>query len=344
MSALLKATLMLLGAACVLLFAGAFPLTGAPAVYKSGPMLILGAAVGVLSLWGAWRISGGAWLRLAGGMLGAFLACDGVVAIGEFGAMSLSYARQGGPMWFGCIAMACTAAVGALFCVIFGWLALRMMDRRLWLAALHVCGALLLAAAFVDMSCETTQTLRLPVGEEFRGAGFSLRVQDFQVTHYPDDGAYALLRHTNGRWMPQGSVYEKDGAVTIDGRRMELADMRRATEGGREFLYMPGDQPVLLAKAMPAVREYRADCLLTVLRKGEPEQRQEILRVNEPITCAGHVIYLMSYSSAERAAKPTVTLLIRRAPGRWLALASMIGIIISTACWCFYPPERRAAA
>ena len=50
MSSWLKGGIMALGAACVLLLAGAFPLLGAPEVYRSGAMLLLGVITIILCL------------------------------------------------------------------------------------------------------------------------------------------------------------------------------------------------------------------------------------------------------------------------------------------------------
>ena len=89
MSKSLKATLMVIGAACVLLFAGGFPRLGAPEVYRGGAMLLLGVIGAVLSLWGAARLATGSLLRFLFGMLLAFFALAGVAVFLRYGAAAL---------------------------------------------------------------------------------------------------------------------------------------------------------------------------------------------------------------------------------------------------------------
>ena len=78
MTALLKGGIMALGAACVLLLAGAFPLMGAPEVYRSGAMLLLGGLTVLLSLWGGWRLAAGARGRLVFGLVCLFFTIAGL--------------------------------------------------------------------------------------------------------------------------------------------------------------------------------------------------------------------------------------------------------------------------
>ncbi|MBQ1960945.1 MAG: hypothetical protein II349_05425, partial [Akkermansia sp.] len=78
-------TLMLIGAACVLLLAGGFPLMGAPAVYHSGAMWLLGLLAALVSAVAGWRIAAGERLRLLGGLISVFFACSGLAVVWQFG-------------------------------------------------------------------------------------------------------------------------------------------------------------------------------------------------------------------------------------------------------------------
>ena len=95
---------MSLGAACVLLLAGAFPLMGAPEVYRSGAMMLLGGLVVLLCLWGGWRLATGLRWQLIVGLIFLFFTVAGLNMLVQYGAKAVEYAGIGGPMWAGAVA------------------------------------------------------------------------------------------------------------------------------------------------------------------------------------------------------------------------------------------------
>ena len=142
---------MALGAACVLLLAGAFPLLGAPEVYRSGAVLLLGALSVLLCFWGGWRLAAGARGQLVCGLVFLFFTVAGLNMLFLYGAKALEYAAIGGAMWAGFVGMGCVALTGVVFMAVFGFLCCRVMNKRiLWLAGAHWAVALLGIGAFVD--------------------------------------------------------------------------------------------------------------------------------------------------------------------------------------------------
>ena len=110
---------MLMGVALLLLLVGGFPLIGVPAVYHSWLMMVVGVVAVLLCLWGGWRIANGLRAQFVCGFICTFFACAGVVVLWQYGCRAVEYALLGGVMWFGALAMACTAVVGGLFTGIF---------------------------------------------------------------------------------------------------------------------------------------------------------------------------------------------------------------------------------
>lgn len=347
MSTLLKASLMALGAACVLLCAGGFPLSGTPEVYHSGVTLLLGMAVGVLCLWGAWRLAEGARLRLLFGMVSVFLTCAGVVAVWEFGALGVSYAAGGGSVigWFAVAGMGCLALVGLLSAAIFGFIALRLMSRALWLAALHVSAAMLLLGAYIDLAHEQRFPVRLPVGAVFsadeaklpHADGLKLELLSFETIRHTSGDSYTLYAHQEGRWQPLGTPQREGEELVLGEERWPAAALRRAPGVPQDFLLLPGAPPRLLVHNEPPVKEYRAQCRITYPYRGATATREETLRVNAPLSCDGWLIYLMNYRPMGE--KTLVELSLRRAPGRFPAHVGMLGLIICAVGWCFSPAK-----
>ena len=331
---------MVLGAVGVLLLAGGFPPSGVPGVYRGGAMLLAGLAVVALCLWGAWRLAAAQRARLLVGLVCAALAGTGVTGLCCFGAETCRLAAMGGAMWFGAVGVGCMAAIGALFAVIFGFLAWRVMHRRLWLAALHLSVALVLLGAGADALYCREQALSLPVG----GAGVALplskggsitpAVTAFDVVRYEDGDSYTLLRHEQGSWVQLGSPVRRGDAIVYEGESWPLADLRSVEGMPRHFLVIPGQPLRLLLKNEAPVKEFRAACRVTIRpAEGKPDEVQDFtLRVNAPVTCHGWQLYLMSYRPM-RDGSTHVELLARRAPGRFCALLGFLGIILSTICW-----------
>ena len=354
MTRLLKAGVMVLGAAAVLLLAGGFPLIGAPMVYKSGAMLLLGMVAALLSLWGAFSLARGRWVQLLFGMLFLFFAVAGVCVCWQFAGQGIKFAVQGGPMWMGAIGMFCTALTGLVFTAVFGYLTTRVMNlRHLWLAGLHLCLALLAIGAYIDFMYEERTTLLLPADGsvtatsvrtatgEILPLNFSLRVDSFSVSRY-DNETYTM--HTlNAAHPVKPQTVEKQGDKLILGEESwNVADLKQGPGAESPYLLLPGKPDRVIVQNPPAVRDYCATCRIETDHRGRAEVRQEELRVNEPISCKGWIISLMNYR--QMGTRHTmVQMQARRAPGRFASLVGMVGIIICTACWCWWKEKEEAA-
>lgn len=358
MSKLLKATLLLLGAGCVLLLAGGLPWGGVPGVYRGGLMIILGLVALAFCLWGAWRLARGHIARLLCGELCLFLACAGVVAVWRFGCSAASFPGEVDvdmavtAAIFGRVGLVCHALVGLLFAGIFGFLTLRLMTRRLWLAALHVWLAMLLLGANVDFCSELTLKMSAPVdasGEAYCAHGsdtemMRIAVVGFDVLRYEDAATYSLLRHENGAWQPIGAPERQGNELVLGEERWPMDSLRSAPGILQRFALLKGEPPRMLLENPAPVKEYRATCRITLQKAEGDEVREEVLRVNDPIYCEGYWIYLMNYTQPARFDEPVVVdLEVRRAPGRWLALFAMLGIIMCSFGWAFGRREEVAA-
>lgn len=338
-------TLMLIGAACVLLLAGGFPLMGAPAVYRSGAMMLLGLLAAVACAVAGWRIAAGERLRLLGGLICVFFACAGLAAVWQFGSQAVEMARLGGPMWFGAVGMGCTSIVGLLFTGLFGFFAKRAMHSRLWLAGAHWALVLIAAGAYLDYCGELRIPITMTAGSteklsEVRTAdgttlplGFTLTVEQFELTRY-DTRSYTLHRFAQGRWQAVCPLPESAGTLTLpDGKQVKVAELRTAPGMPHPFLLLQGEPAQLIMQDVAPVREYKALCRVDTLYRGRPETRRVTIKVNEPLSCNGWGVYLMNYR--DTATGTQVELLMRRAPGRLLALAGMVGLILCCAFWCW---------
>ncbi|MGN0865043.1 MAG: hypothetical protein ACI4P8_02730 [Akkermansia sp.] len=87
------------------------------------------------------------WLiRGAAGLLCLFFAVSGVLIAAQFGAEAWGYARVGGVMFWAAFAMGCTATVGLIFTLVFGYLSTRLFARSHWGAAAVLALALVVVA------------------------------------------------------------------------------------------------------------------------------------------------------------------------------------------------------
>lgn len=369
MSGLLKASLMILGAACVLLVAGAFPVLGVPAVYRGGVMILLGVVAALLAFWGGWRLSAGKHAQFLFGLVSLYFTTSGIITAWMYGGKAIEHALIGGPMWFGALAMACTMVVGLLFAGIFGFFVLKLMSPRLWLAGAHWCCTLIVLGAMLDFCAEKNAYIYATVGDgqkidhvvtaqgESLPLEFSLQVNDFAVTHYDaeptpqqyhlmileQEGEYVACIRSHDRWMPLPAGY-----LTTEGDSLKLGhrSFNKADIKPHPGLSMPC---LLVSEPVPAgvygtgtVKEYSADCSVYTDHRGRPETRQEQLRVNHPIACKDWHIYLLNYAYDHINNRVTLVLQARNAPGRWYALAGMVGLIICTACACWWRREKVA--
>lgn len=350
----IQMTLMVVGAACVLLLAGGFPLMGAPEVYRSGATMLLGLLAALLCAAAGWRIAKGERLRLFGGLICTFFACAGLAAAWQFGNQAVQMAQLGGAMWFGAIGMACTAMVGLIFTGLFSFLAKRAMYHRLWLAGAHWSLVLIALGAYLDFCGE----LRIPVSlaadsteklsqvQTTDGTtiplGFDLSIRQFELTRYATH-SYSLHRFEDGQWRTESTLTAQDGLLTLtNGDSIKITDLRTAPGVPHPFLLLPGEPARLIMQDMPPVREYKAHCQVDTLYRGRKETRQTIIKVNEPLSCKGWEVYLMNYRDTPTGTK--VELLLRRAPGRLPALAGMVGLILCTAFWCWSRPVQQQSA
>lgn len=367
MSTLLKSALMLIGAACVLLLAGAAPYAGVPEVYHSGPMLVLGVLAGLVSLWGAWRLSAGQRAQFVVGSISTFFVTAGVVTVWMYGCKAVEYIQMGGGGWFGALASACTMVVGVLFILIFGYFMLRLMKPRLWLAAVHLSCAFVVVGAFVDYCAEERAELAVPLGSQepitelttvagnTLPLGFGLKVDSFEISYYDEapltsrcshvlityaDGSYQPYLWSGKVWvpLPPGHYTVKDNVLEFGGRVFDLTKLRQYPQFTCPLLLESAPMPCGLASG-GTVKEYKAACTLETQHRGRPETRHELLRVNEPIACGDWRLYLQRYDYDPFSNTVRPVLLVRRAPGRWFAMVGMVGIIICTACWSFWRRE-----
>ena len=342
---------MLLGAACVLLLAGAFPLLGAPEVYRSGAMMLLGALVVLFCLWGGWNMVPGRRVQLLAGLIFLFFTITGLNMLFQYGAKALEYAGVGGAMWAGAVGMGCVALAGVVFMVVFGYLCYRVMNARvLWLAGAHWAVALLGIGAFVDAACEVRVPVTLPAdgkteltelflddGRHF-SLGFRLRVDDFTVQRY-DDATYTIYTFDKGRPGAAQPVERRGDALHLGEECWPVSALKSAPGMPHPFLMLPGQPARVLVQNPGTVRDYCAHLVAFTDHRGRPETHKAELRVNSPFTCKDWRFSLSSYR--EQGGQTEVLMQARRAPGRFAALCGMVGIIICTAVWCWWRKEER---
>lgn len=343
---------MVLGAACVLLLAGSFPLMDAPAVYRGGAMLLLGSLAVLLCLWGGWRLTGGRCTQLIIGLVFLFFTVTGLNMLVQYGGKALEYAGIGGPMWAGAVGMGCVALTGVVFMGVFGFLCLRVMNQRvLWLAGVHWALALLGIGAFVDAFCEVRVPVTLPAdgkteltelfladGRHFP-LGFRLRVDDFMVQYY-DDASYTIYTFENGRPGPAQPVERRGNMLHMGSESWPLSALKVAQGMPHPFLMLPGKPTRVLVQNPGTVKDYCASVVAFTDHRGRPETHKSELRVNTPFVCKDWRFSLSSYRQAGENTE--VLLQARRAPGRFAALAGMVGVIICTAVWCWWRKEEQS--
>lgn len=350
MPALLKLGLMALGAACILLLAGGFPLAGAPAVYSGGAMWLLGGLVVLLCIWGGWRLATGRRVQLIAGLVFLFFTVTGAVMLAEYGAKAVEYAGIGGPMWAGAVGMGCVALTGVVFMAVFGFLCYRVMNVRvLWLAGLHWAVALLGCGAVADALYEIRVPVSLPADAatelselktpegKVLPLGFRLRVDDFVVKYY-DDATYAMYTFENGRPGAVQSVGRSGDTLHLGSENWPVSALKSTPGMPHPFLMLPGTPARVLVQNPPTVRDYCAHVVAFTDHRGRPETHKAELRVNTPFACKDWRFSLSSYRQ-EAGGRTLVLLQARRAPGRFAALCGMVGIIICTAAWCWWRKE-----
>ena len=350
MTAWFKGGIMALGAACVLLLAGGFPLLGAAGVYRGGAMLLLGLLCILLCLVGGWRLVPGRRVQLISGLVFLFFTVTGLAMLVQYGTRAVEYACIGGPMWAGAVAMACTAICGVVFMGVFGFLCCRVMNQRiLWLAGLHWAVGLLGLGAYADMLWEVRIPVALPAdarteitelqaedGSRYP-LGFRLRVDKFEVSHY-DDATYAVYSFEQGRPGAMHSVERRGDMLHLGAESWPLSALKKAPGMPHPFLMLPGNPARVLVQNPGTVRDYCAHIVAFTDHRGRPETHRAELRVNSPFACKEWRFSLSSYRGEGEQAQ--VLMQARRAPGRFAALCGMVGIIICTAVWCWWRKEE----
>lgn len=314
-------------------------------------MWLLGGVVALLCAVGAWRLSRGERLRFLFGIFFTFLSAAGAVGVCRFGSQGVDYASVGGPMWFGAAGMFCLAAVGCLFAGIFGFFAWRLQTKRLCLAALHLCGLLILGGVCLDAVGEVSVPLHMVAGGretvyEVKGRngtvlplGFGLTLEDFSLSYYGEP-SYTLYHRPDGlQWIVAGKPVREGGRLVLGKRSWPLADLRRSPDMPSPYLLAgTPEAPELVVEDVRTVRDYCASCRVDSLYRGRKESRKVDIRVNDPLSFKGVVIHLSSYRPM--GGKTLVEFRVRRAPGRLLALGGMAGLIIFTAAWCWKRKEK----
>lgn len=343
---------MALGAACVLLLAGAFPLLGAPDVYRSGAMLLLGGLTILLCLWGGWRLAAGRRVQLIVGLIFLFFTVTGLNMLFQYGAKAFEYAGIGGPMWAGAVGMGCVALTGVVFMAVFGFLCYRVMNLRvLWLAGAHWAIALLGIGAFSDAAWEIRMPVTMPADAkteltelvtddgQILPLGFRLRVDDFVVSYY-DDATYTIYAFENGRPGAAQPVERRGDTLHLGAESWPVSSLKSAPGMPHPFLMLPGNPARVLVQNPGTVRDYCAHIVAFTDHRGRPETHKAELRVNSPFACKDWRFSLSSYRN--EAGTTEVLMQARRAPGRFAALTGMVGIIICTAAWCWWRKEEQA--
>ena len=323
-----------------------------PETYHSGLMLGLGIASGLVCFIGACALARQHFLRLLAGLLLLGLAALALPGLLFFGEKAVHFARLGGAMWFGMVGMACLAFVSLMIAGVLGYLGFRAMRAPgLWTAAMHLFIVCLLIGVYTDFYRARETPITCSVGGSAYPAGehpFSVQVESYEVKTYEGEETYSLLRHDKGRWQFVGSP-KRDGAfVRLGSESWPLTSLlpapKEAGSSAQRYLLLPGSPPRLLLQHAAPVREYIAFCRLkptinSALSFADGE-RQFLLRVNEPISFNGWLVYLLSADASGKR----VQLLLRRSPGRPFIYIGAVGLALCSFVWGFAPKEERIAA
>lgn len=339
---------MLMAAALLLVVAGALPVGGAPSVYRSGLMLALAAAISLFCLYAALRLAGRGWWRLLLALVMALMLVAGVAAAWMYGLEGWKFAQRGTWNWLGSLGMWCTTFFGGGMAVIGGWGMFRLLDRRLWLAALHLSLVAMGIGCFADFFGETKGMMQLPSAQN-RGSvamheqlvdggraypfGFSVGVKNFEVSFY-DNASYGLYEFAAGRWRRLALADAEDGRVAFHGGiDVAVADVKPLPGMPRPMYVLGGGRVVV--KEQPSVKSYEATC---VVEQGN-ELSEHGVRVNEPLFYGDWIFYLLSYKDVHGT--PHVQMMARRSPGRPWVLGGIGGVLLSTAFWCWLPTFKQ---
>lgn len=189
---------------------------------------------------------------------------------------------------------------------------------------------------------------------------FALQVGEFSVSYYDapatsveayhhrlivkDGERYLPFIWMNGRWvsLPEGHLKQDGDELVLGKGRYPVSALVQPENSAYPYLLIREPLPPGV-QGSGVVKEYRVACTVFTDHRGRPETRHEVLRVNEPIACKDWHIYLLSYHYNHADNTVAVVLQARNAPGRWFALVGMVGLMLSTACWCWWRRETPAA-
>lgn len=338
---------MLMAAALLLVVSGALPVGGTPAVYRGGLLLALAAAISLASLYAALKLSGRQWWRLALALLMAFMLVGGVSAAWMYGLEGWRFAQGGEWKWLGSLGMWCTAFFGCGMAIVGAWGMYRLLDRRLWLAALHLSLVAMGLGCFADYMGETKGMMTLPSAQntgrmamheqlvdEGRAYpfGFSVGVKNFEVSYY-GNGSYGLYEFAAGRWKRLALADERDGRVSFPGDVDVAVKDIKDLPGMPRPMYVIGGGRVVVKEEAP-VKSYEATC---VVEQGN-QLTEHMVRVNEPLFCGDWIFYLLNYRDVHGV--PHVQMMARRSPGRLWMLGGIGGLLLSTVFWCWMPAQQ----
>lgn len=343
---------MLMGAALLLLVAGALPVGGAPAVYRGGLMLVLAAAMGLVSLYAVFRLAGREWWRLALALAMGVLFVGGISAVWMYGREGWRFASGGEWRWLGGLGLWCTAFFGAGMAAVGGFGVYRLMNRRLWLAALHLALVAMGLGCMADYTEEVKGMVAMPSAQnrekpvmhdrlDDRGQaypfGFSIGVKNFEITYY-ESKTYGLYSYTGKGWKRLASAEAENGRVVFPGE-IEIADREvRPLPGMPRPMYVHGGGKVVVKEEDP-VKSYEALC---VIEDGK-ETVELPVRVNQPIFYGEWIFYLSSFREGP-VGGPIVLMTARRTPGRLWMLGGIAGLLVATAFLCWMPGEGKEGA
>lgn len=339
----LKATLMVIGAAGVLLFAGACPRLGAEAVYRSGAMLAVGTLAGLLALYGSWKLAAGYRANLIVGAVSLFFLSAGLGIIYNYSAKAWEFLTGG--QWVGAVGMLCFALMGLIFMLVFGYLAYKSLRGRIWAATAHLAFFFIMLGGMIDFFCEERGVLQMTAGgpavREVTTEGRSTLPLDFELQLLSTDiqrtgePTYTLYTYQNNRWVAPVPL-------AVEGNTLRLGEetWNRELPGGQAHLLLPGSPMRLIVRTPAPVSFYDAECRLTQSYRGTPTTETRHIRVNTPLECKGWQISLLDMQ--ETPAGGAAVMQARRAPGRGIVLAGLVGLIISTCgmCWQRKPSDK----
>lgn len=352
---MMKVAVMVLAAVLLLLVTGAFPYNGAPQVYRSGMMLVLGGVVGLLCLYAAFRLAGRGWWRLPAVVLLLFVCCGGVAGVwegcaGMAGLPFDSFWSWVTAFWFAVFVLVAATCAGVAVFVLS-----RMANRKMCLAVAHLSLVAMGVGAYMDYFNEVKAMLYLPVGQyvmkpgetprvmmtdkvvdddekEF-SLGFRLGVSAFEEIYYePVD--YSLYRvGEKGNSLLQ-RVKAADGMVRFDGWKDIPVSAFRKLGNMPQSVYVV-DHSRVAVQDQPPVKMFMAAC---VVEDGK-EKKEFEMKVNEPLRYGDWIFYLLN--RFDREGVRYVQFMARRSYGDVWMMYGIGALLVSLTMWCWWPKKQK---